>query len=621
MEVSASAFVRRQKQPINGRIQHPASSIRNPARNVPPEGVRGSRITPHGTRNTRYFLFLVFATLCLSGCFRAEPPADLVIINGTEPESLDPAIIVGIPEMRLAKALFEGLVRLDPKEARPVPALAERWDVSPDGKTYTFYLRTNAAWSTGEPITTADVVYSWMRALSPATAGDYAGQLFYIKNAEAYYTGKIKDPAQVGIHALDAHTLRVELNDPLAFFLDLCTFPTLAVVPRQTIEKYGDRWLNHRPLPCSGAYELVAWRLNDKVRLRRNPRYWDAANTQNELIDVLPIGSPTTALNLYRRGVADIVWDKDLVPSELLDVLTKLPDFHTWNYLGTFFYRFNVTRGPLTNALVRKAFALATDRERIVRKITRGGEKPAHHFVPDGVANYQPPPGPPFDPEQARQLLARAGFPGGKGFPRLQYSFYSAASGGAKIQGKIAVELQQMWREALGIEIELRQIERKVFYAAQSRLDYDISGSSWIGDYNDANTFLDLFTSNSGNNRTGWKSPRYDDLIRQANQQTDPKRRAQLFQQAETILVADEAPIVSVYFYAGFNYFDPQKIQGIHQNLLDEHPMQYIRKVKAVFSVQYSVFSFLLPSLLGNALRTTNHGLRTPDDWILNTEY
>jgi oligopeptide transport system substrate-binding protein len=227
---------------------------------------------------------------------------------------------------------------------------------------------------------------------------------------------------------------------------------------------------------------------------------------------------------------------------------------------------------------VRKAFALATDRERIVRKITRGGEKPAYHYVPDGVPNYTSPQGPRFEPEQARNLLAEAGFPGGKGFPHLQYSFYSAATGGAKVQGKIAVELQQMWREVLGVEIELRQIERKIFLSAQSRLEYDLSGSSWIGDYNDANTFLDMYLGNSGNNRTGWKNPHYDELVKQANMQTDKARRGELFRQAEAILISEEVPIVPVYFYAGFNYFDPQKIHGIYQNVLDEHPMQFIRK-------------------------------------------
>jgi oligopeptide transport system substrate-binding protein len=524
------------------------------------------------------FTFCILHSAFLCGCIRREPPADITIVNGAEPESLDPAIVTGVPEMRITRALFDGLTRLDAHTARPVPALAASWEISPDGRVYIFHLRTNAVWSTGEPITTADVVWSWQRALSPATASDYAGQLFCIKGAEDYYNGRIKD-TQTGIRALDPHTLRVELNTPLPFFLDVCAFPTLAVVPRQTIEKYGDRWLHARPLPASGAFQLGDWRLNDRVRLLRNPLYWDAAQTASGIIDVLPIGSPNTALNLYKTGAADIVWDKDIVPAELLDVLVKRPDFHTFDYLGTYFFRFNVTRPPLNDPRVRRAFALATDKARLVKKLLTGGERPAFCFVPDFTANYHPPGGLPFAPEQARKLLAEAGFPGGKGFPAVQYAFPAAAGGAGNMQGKIAVELQQMWRNELGVNIELRQIERKIFYNTQSRLDFDLSGSSWIGDYNDANTFLDLFTSTSGNNRTGWKNTRYDEVIREANLQTDLARRAELFRQAELKLVSEEAPIVPLYFFVGFNCFDTNRIQGIYQNALDEHPLQYIRKV------------------------------------------
>lgn len=523
--------------------------------------------------------------LLTSGCFRTEPPADVTIINGNEPESLDPHIVTGVSEMRITKALFDGLIRLDPRDAKPIPALAERWEISPDGKTYTFHLRTNAVWSTGEPITSADVVWSWFRALNPATAGDYAGQLFCIKNAEDWYNGKLTNQTQVGIQAPDAHTLQVELISPLAFFLELCSFPTLAVVPRAAIETHGDRWLHVNPLPTSGAFTLGAWRVNDKVRLLRNPLYWDATNTASAIIDVLPVGSPNTALNLYETGGADVVWDKDLVPAELMDVLVKRPDFHSFTYLGTYFYRFNVTKPPFNDARVRRAFALATDKPKLINKLTRGAEVPARHFVPVGVANYSSPEGLSYDPVAARKLLADAGFPGGKGFPRMTYTFFSA-SGGARLHGKVAIELQQMWRDTLGIEIELRQIERKVFYSSQSKLDYEISTSSWIGDYNDANTFLDLFMSNSGNNRTGWKNDRYDALIREANQETDLQKRAEIFRKAETILIAEETPIVPLYFYAGFNYFDPAKIGGIWQNILDEHPMQYIYKRSAKSEVR-----------------------------------
>lgn len=516
--------------------------------------------------------------MLLAGCLHPEPPPDLVIVNGAEPESLDPAIVTGVAEMRITKALFEGLLRLNSQTARPEPALAEQWVMSPDRKVYTFYLRINLSWSTGEPITTADVVYSWRRALDPATAADYAGQLFCIRNAEPYYLGRIKDPDQLGIRALDPFTLRIELEYPLAFFPDLCCFPTLAVVPRQTCARFGDRWLSARPLPSSGAYQLDSWRLNDRVRLRRNPRYWDNARTRNELVDLLPISSPNTALNLYETGVADIVWDKDLVPTELLDILLKRPDFHTYPYLGASFYRFNVTRAPLNDPRVRRAFGLATDRQRLVSKLTRAGEKPIAHLVPDGVANYESPPGLAYNPHEARRLLAAAGFPEGRGFPRLQYAYYAAAGGGSQMPGKIAIELQQMWQETLGIAVELRQIERKVFFSAQSRLDFDLSASSWIGDYNDANTFLDLFTSHSGNNRTGWKNARYDGLIREANSEVDATRRAALFREAESLLVEKDVPIVPLYSYVGFNYFDPQKIEGLSQNLLDEHPIQLIHR-------------------------------------------
>ena len=278
-------------------------------------------------------VFLFCGVALLPGCVNREPPADITIINSGEPESLDPAIITGQVEMRIVQGLFEGLMRLDPETAQPIPGLAERCEISPDGRIYTFHLRTNLVWSTGEPITADDVVYSWIRALDPATASDYAGQLFYLKNAKDFSAGKIKDPSLVGVRALDKFTVRVELNHPTAFFLDLCAFQTLYVVPRQTIQRYGDRWLMARPLPSSGPYELVYWRLNDKIRLRKNPRYWDAAHTQSDIIDILPVGSPNTALNLYECGQADIVWDKDLVPGQLLDVLIRRPDFHVFSYL------------------------------------------------------------------------------------------------------------------------------------------------------------------------------------------------------------------------------------------------------------------------------------------------
>ena len=405
-----------------------------------------------------FSLIILFSSV-LSGCARREAPADITILNGAEPQSLDPAIITGQADMRIVQGMFEGLARVDPKTARPIPGLAQSWDISPDGKTYTFHLRTNLVWSTGGPIRADDVVYSWLRTLDPATASEYAGQFYFIQNAEAYNTGTLKDPARVGVHALDPFTVRVRLNLPIPFFLDICAMPLAYVVPRQTIGKYGDRWLAARPLPSSGPYELVYWHLNDRVRLRKNPRYWDAAHTESGIIDILPVGSANAALNLYEHGEADVVWDAALIPSELLDVLLKRPDFHTFNYLGTYFVRFNVTRKPFDDPRVRQALAMAIDKKRIVERITRGGEEAASHFVPDGTANYTSPPGLEYNPELARKLLAEAGYPGGRGFPRFTYLFNASAGGGSKLHEKIAIELQEMWHDELGINMDLRQVE------------------------------------------------------------------------------------------------------------------------------------------------------------------
>ena len=523
--------------------------------------------------------WVVLLLLAGPGCLRPEPRADLVIINNVEPGSLDPATAVGLEELRVVMSLFEGLTRPDPSTARPIPGLAERWETSADQLTYTFHLRTNALWSTGEALTSEDVLYSWFRILDPATASDYAAQLFYVKNGEAWYTRQLTDRGQVGIRAPDSRTVQVELARPTAFFLDLCAMQTLSVVPRSAIEQHGDRWLRARPLPVSGAYQLEDWRVNQRVRLRRNPRYWDAANTQLELVDLLPISNPTAALNLYQRGAVDVIWDKEAVPAELLGELRKRRDSHTFQYLGLYFFRFNVTRKPFDDPQVRHALAMAIDKQRLVTNLRKSGEIPATHLVPPGTANSLPAEGLPYDPARARALLAQAGYPGGRGFPSFEYFFDGSGGGPSIIHGQIGVEMQQMWEKELGIKAVLRQMEKKAFLDAQRLLQYEVSRSSWIGDYNDPTTFLDLFLSNNGNNRTGWKSGRFDALMQEAGGQTDPARRAGLLREAETLLVRDEAPIAPLFFYNGFTYFNPDRIQGIHPNILDVHPINAIRRV------------------------------------------
>jgi oligopeptide transport system substrate-binding protein len=519
----------------------------------------------------------VAACLLLTACSVHEPKADLTLINGPDPQSLDPGIATGLEDLRVINGLFEGLTRYDPATARPIPGLAEKWEISPDGRTYTFHLRENLLWSSGHPITADDVVYSWLRVLDPNTASEYAGQLYYVTNAEAYNSGTLHDAAQVGVHAIDPRTVTVVLNSPTAFFLDLCAFQTLSVVPRYIVEKDGEQWMHAKSFPTSGAYLLDSWRLNYKMRLRKNPYYWDAANTKNDLVDFLSVSAPATALNLYETGQADVIWDQSVIPNELLDQLQKRPDYHTFPYLGTYYFRFNVTQAPFNDIRVRRAFALALDKSSLITKFLHAGETVADHLVPNGCANYAPVAGIGYDPAEAKRLLAEAGFPGGKNFPRFHYLF-DAAEGGGRIHEQLAVEMQHQWEETLGVHVELAQMEKKVYLTAISRLEYDLARSSWIGDYNDPNTFLDLYRSNNGNNQTGWKNDHYDALMREANQQTDLTKRVAFLQQAETILVHDEVPIVPLYFYAGFTYYNPAKIHGISPNILDMHPPNYISK-------------------------------------------
>ena len=517
-------------------------------------------------------LFLCLCLLGQAGCFQRHEPADFVVINGPDPESLDPAIITSQADGRIVSALFDGLTRFNAVTAHAEPALAKRWEISGNGTVYTFHLRDGLKWSTGERITAHDVVYSWRRAINPDTASDYAGMLFYVKNAEAINSGKLTDLSRLGVRAIDDKTVRVELTAPTPFFLELCAFWALAVVPEKAITQHGDQWCLRQPLPVSGSHTLEFWHVRDRVRLRKNTHYWDADNTRNNVVDFLPVEAPATAINLYEAGQADIIWDKSLVPTELLDALSQRPDYHKFDYLGSYFVRFNTTKKPLDDPRVRKAMALAIDKAGLVAKYTKGGERLANHFVPPGTGNYTSPSGPAHDPGLAKRLLAEAGFPEGKGFPTdFEYLFNSS-----EVNKNIAVELQRMWHETLGIQVKLRQAENKVYLAAQSALDYHVTRSSWIGDYNDPNTFLDMFMTQNGNNRTGWSNAGYDRLIRLANATTDPPKRNALFREAETILIADELPIFPLFFYVGINIYHPDRIGGIHPNILDIHPISAI---------------------------------------------
>jgi oligopeptide transport system substrate-binding protein len=526
-----------------------------------------SRCDPIWQRLCRTALLSIL--LAIAGCDPGGKRADMVILNGAEPESIDPAIVTGQLESRICYALFEGLLHFD-RFGKPQAGIAESWDLSNDGKTYTFHLRSDAKWSNGDPVTAADFVLSWKRALLPETASEYAYLLYHIKNAEAFNEGKQRDFNQVGVAALDDRTLRVDLEAPVPYFLDLCSFATLLPVHLPTIEKYGDEWIKPEHLVNNGPFLLKEWRLNYRIRLEKNPRYWDARHVQLETVDALPIDNSITAYNFYASKVADLILDKGLTPPSLIPELKTLPDFHAAPFLGNYFVRFNVTRKPFSDVRVRQAFAMAIDRDRIVQKITQAGEPPAYSFTPPGTAGgYHSPQMFGRDVEKARRLLSSAGYPDGKGFPTVTYLYDNK-----KLNEDIAVEIQSMLFEALGVRVELQKQEWKVYLNSLRRLDYDFARSSWVGDYNDPNTFIDCFVSGGGNNRTGWSNTEYDKLVAEAAIESDNIKRLQILRQAEDILLNQGTPICPLYFYMGIQIYNGQKFGGIEPNLLDEHPFR-----------------------------------------------
>jgi len=514
---------------------------------------------------------LLVSFLCLSffgGCSlddlkpRKAGRETFVLNNGSEPQTLDPALMTGVPEMTVAEALFEGLTAYDPKTLAPVPAAAESWEVSADGLRYTFHLR-RCFWSDGTPVTAHDFVYAWERVLRPETAAQYAYQLFYIKNGRAYNSGTLKDFSQVGVRASDERTLVVELEAPTPFFVSLTSFGTLYPVKRECVERHGDSWTRPGNLVGNGAFVLREWRQNRYILLERNAHYWEPARMPR--IKVLAVDNSDTALKMYITGEVDYLKS---VPALKVPILRKRPDCRCCPYLGISFLRVNVTRKPLSDPRVRHALSLAIDREAICRNILRGGHVPAVSFTPPGLPGYEPPKRKLSDPEVARRLLAEAGYPVGRGFPEIRYLYNTSET-----HRQIAVEIQDAWRRNLGIRVSLVNQEWKVYLKTIELLDYDVARGGWIGDYLDPNTFLDLFVTGGGNNRTGWSNADYDRHIRAAARSGGAERVAH-FHRAESILL-DEMPVIPLYYSANVYLVRPD-VEGLYDNILDVHPMKYL---------------------------------------------
>jgi oligopeptide transport system substrate-binding protein len=487
------------------------------------------------------------------------------INNMVEPESLDPGVVTGVPEHRILSNLFEGLTTTDPKDLSPRPGMAASWTLSKDALTYTFKLR-DAAWTDGRPVTSQDFVFAWERVLNPKSGAKYAQHLFHVKNGEAYNTGRLTDFEQVGVRALDPKTLQVTLKSPTAYFLDLTNFYTLYPLPRWALEAHGRNWVKPGKIVSNGPFRLASWVPQKELVLERNSGHWDAGSVKLRKAIFLPTDDVNTAYKQFLAGDSD--WIPTVPPSQIVAAKTKL-EYYASPYLGTYYLRFNVRKPPVADVRVRKALSLAVDRESLTKFVTKAGETPHGGFVPAGLRGYEGPRGLGFDPAAAKKLLAEAGYPDGKGFPETELLYNTS-----DLHRVITQAVQQMWKEHLGIRVDLVNVEWKVYLARQGSLDYQISRAGWIGDYVDPNTFLEMWKTGGGNNQTGWSSKRFDELMDQAARLLNPKDRMRAMHDAEMILLA-EAPVLPLFTYVNKGMLS-KRVKGWYPNILDQHPLKYI---------------------------------------------
>jgi oligopeptide transport system substrate-binding protein len=510
-------------------------------------------------------LILALLVSIIAGCGTKATPQYVRYSVGTEPETVDPRKSTGLPEANVEAQIFEGLTAIDEK-GTPVPATAEKWTVSPDGLTYTFFLRADAKWSNGDPVTAFDFEFSWKSALSPELGSKYAYQLFYLKNAEAYNTGKANADA-VGVRALDARTLEVTLEQPTAYFLSLTAFHTYYPVHKATVSGNSKWAADPKTIIGNGPFKIVKWRHNSKIEFAKNEHYWDAAKVKMAKMEFVLTDSAATELIMFETNLIDI---GNNVPVSEFPRLRSEGTLNIFPYIGTYFYCFNVTKPPFDNPKVRRALTLAIDRQAIINTITKGGQKVALAWVPYGIADtaaggeFRQAGGDYFkdnDYTTAKKLLAEAGYPDGVGLPPITLIYNTSENHKA-----IAEAVQEMWKKNLGVEVTIVNQEWKVFINTRNRGDYQVARHGWIGDYADPMTFVDMFESTSGNNDAKYNNPAYDRLVRIAKSANDQQTRMQAMHAAEKLLV-DDAVIAPIYFYTDSLIIKPYVKGYVHSAL------------------------------------------------------
>ena len=527
------------------------------------------------------YIFLALSFFLIS-CSPSSSPVDLSVEskvfhygNGTEPQGLDPHIVTGVPEHHLLLALCEGLTSSNPRGGESLPGSASSWDISDDGKIYTFYLQEDGKWSNGDPVTANDYVWSWKRILTSTLGSQYPDMLYFLVNAEEYHNGSIDDFSKVGVKAIDKDILQVTLKEPTPFFLGLLSHYSTWPVHKPTVLEHGSiddrngQWTRPGNFVCNGPFNLKTWELNKKIVVEKNPLYWDSNIVELNEIHFHPVSNEMTEERMFRAGQLHVT---NTFPSNKCepDIQEKNPSLQIHPYMGTYFYRFNTKNEALKDVRVRKALAYSIDRKKIVESVTRCGQIPAYSFTPPGSNGFYPDTKIPYDIELAKSLLKEAGYESGENFPVLEILFNTSEG-----HRKVALAVQQMWQQNLGINVELVNQDWKVYLSREMIGDFQVSRAGWIGDYEDPNTFLDTLRPNRGNNKTGWNNFEFDNLLIKANATLDQAERYKILMDAERLLI-DEMPIAPIYTYVRV-YQLHDDVKGWYPNILSHHHPKYLK--------------------------------------------
>lgn len=495
-------------------------------------------------RNLLIAFISIAILICGAGCSTVTRPDTVEYVLEAEPSRLDPAMTTTLPENNVELQIFEGLTRLD-KENIPQPALAKRWEISADGKTYTFHLRDGIQWSDGTPITAADFEYSWKRVVDPDIASENSYLMFPVKNAEKYFKKKVT-AEEVGVKALDDKTLQVRLENPTAYFLNLTAFHCYYPVPKKLVEANPDSWAaNAEGMVSCGPFKITKWIHSSEIYFEKNENYWDASQVKLTHMEFPISDSQATRLTLVESNQANMTGEPPVADQNRLE---QMGLYKIAPYLGAYYYVFNVTQPPFDDVRVRKAFALSVRREQLVNNIVRGKKIPAYAWVPYDIKN--PVTGKDFreeggnliteDQEQARQLLQEAGYDKEHPLPPVTILFNTS-----ELHKAVAEAIQEMWKGSLGVQATLMNQESKVFIATRTKGDYQVACASWIADYIDPMSFIEVFSDEE--NDAQYHNPEYNALVKQAKETVDPQIRLQAMHKAEEILFRD-CVIIPIYY-------------------------------------------------------------------------